>query len=299
MGTTRRGFALVELLLVLGVIGILIGLLLPAVQQARGSASRIACLNNLKQIGLALHNYHDSYGRFPPPDQVPWFDDQFPGPGWMVRILPQMEQDGLYQDAVDAFRRDPNPLDNPPHIGLATVVRSYVCPVDSRLLVPLTDQLGVRAAFTSYIGIGGGIPPGEQNGLPGVFGSETGVRITDITDGTSTTIAVGERPPPDSLQAGWWYPGWYANGEGERAPNNNIYFPPINIFGPNPSCLVTVSFGPGQTENPCDRFHLWSLHRGGANFLFADGSVRFLSYSAEPLMIPLATINGGEVVDVP
>jgi prepilin-type processing-associated H-X9-DG protein/prepilin-type N-terminal cleavage/methylation domain-containing protein len=298
----RSGVTLVELLVVLGIIGILLGLTLPAVQQAREAAGRVACQNNLKQVGLALHNFHDAHGQFPPLPVVPGSNaDPNAILGWMALILPQMEQDAFYQDSVLACRLDPDPLNDPPHVGLATVVKSYVCPDDGRLLAPLPDPFQVRAAFTSYIGTAGAIPPGAHVGLPGILGSEPGCRLTDVTDGTSQTIMVGERPPPEALLAGWWYPAeqLYGMDEGYRGPNNVIWFGSGTSFALEDGCIVRVAFGPGRLDNPCDRYHLWSLHPGGANFLFADGSVRFLPYSAASLMMPLATRNGGEVIDLP
>jgi prepilin-type processing-associated H-X9-DG protein/prepilin-type N-terminal cleavage/methylation domain-containing protein len=298
----RSGVTLVELLVVLGIIGVLLGLTLPAVQQAREAAGRLACQNNLKQIGLALHTFHDAHDRFPP---LPVASGTNSDPnyllGWMALILPEMEQNALYQESVLACRLDPDPLDDPPHVGLSTVVKSYVCPDDGRLLAPLTDPLQVRAAFTSYIGTAGAIPNGVLVGVPGILGSEPGCRLTDVTDGTSQTLMVGERPPPASLLAGWWYPAtWlYGKTEGYRGPNNIIWFGPGTSFALEDGCIVSTAFGPGRLDNPCDRFHLWSLHPGGANFLFADGSVRFLPYSVESLMMALATRAGGEVIELP
>ena len=296
----RSGFSLVELLVVTGLIGILAGLILPAVQQARGSATRVSCLNNMKQIGLALHNFHDAHGRFPPlPVRSAASGDPNEYLGWMALILPYVEQEPLYHVSVQACQTDPEPLHDPPHIGLATVVPVYVCPADSRLLTPLTDRnrYPVRAAFTSYIGISGALRPGAKISLPGALGDTPGCSLSQITDGTSQTIMVSERPPPDALQAGWWYPGlWYPPFL--RGPNNFIVLGAGRSFQEEP-CDVRKPFGPGRTDNPCDRFHLWSLHAGGANFLFADGSVRFLPYSALSLVIPLATRSGGEVVELP
>jgi prepilin-type processing-associated H-X9-DG protein len=218
----------------------------------------------------------------------------------MALILPELEQDALYRVSVEACILDADPLNNPPHVGLATVVRPYVCPDNTRMLSPLTDGLGLRAAFTSYIGISDAFPPGSLQALPGVFSGEAGCRITDITDGASQTIMVGERPPPDSLQAGWWYPAGWVYRPGFRGPNNVILFGDVsNPFNGDDGCFVRVALGPGRPDNPCDRWHLWSFHPGGANFLFADGAARFLPYSAEPLMIPLATRNGEEVIDLP
>jgi prepilin-type N-terminal cleavage/methylation domain-containing protein/prepilin-type processing-associated H-X9-DG protein len=296
----RGGFSLVELLVVIGVIGILIGLILPAVQQARESAARARCLNNLKQIGLALHNFHDSHGQFPPlPTRSPPGSDPNAYLGWMALILPEMDQRDLYRVSVQACQLETDTLHDPPHIGLATVVRSYVCPSDWRLWTPLTDEFHVRAAFTSYIGIASLLPPGAKVGLLGILGGSPGCRITDITDGTSLTILVGERPPPDSLQAGWWYPdfNWYCATL--RGPNNGMSLGDGRACIESDGCSVKVAAGPGRTDNRCDRLHFWSLHPGGANFLFADGAIHFPSYSGEPLIMALGSRDGGEVVDLP
>jgi prepilin-type processing-associated H-X9-DG protein len=295
----RMGFSLVELLVVIGLLGVLLGLALPAVQRVRESAGRVGCLNNLRQIGIGLHTFHDTQGQFPPlPGRSASKGDPNAILGWMALILPQMDQDALDKTSVQACRIDPNPLHNPPHVGLSTVVRSYVCPDDSRLLRPLTDRFQIQAAYTSYIGIGGAVPPGAQQSMSGVLELGQGCRLSDITDGTSQTLMVGERPPPDSLQAGLWYPGYWGYGIGFRGPNNTIIFGAWKMFGPDDDCSASRPFGPGRTANPCDRYHLWSFHPGGANFLFADGSACYLSYSAEPLMVALATRSGGEVVDL-
>jgi prepilin-type processing-associated H-X9-DG protein len=106
---------------------------------------------------------------------------------------------------------------------------------------------------------------------------------------------VGERPPPDNFQAGWWYSGFAGEGIGLRGPNNGLTLGDVPFFS-DPCNLTGVMFGPGDLRNPCDRYHLWSLHTGGAHFLFADGSVHFLTYAAAPLMIPLASRAAGDIV---
>lgn len=298
VGRLRAGFSLVELLVVIGVVGILVGLIIPAVQQVRASAARISCQNNLKQIGLALHNFHDTHGRFPPPPVplLPDGDDK-DCHGWMVWILPYIDQEPLYRVSAQACALDLDPLHNPPHMGLATVIPVYVCPADSRLLVPQTDRFHIQAAFTSYIANGGAVSPITKRSYAGALGDRPGSRLSQFTDGASQTFMVGERPPPDSFQAGWWYPRWWYL-PGLRGPNNYLVLGARNT-GEDDGCPVLRVFGPGRTDNPCDRHHLWALHPGGANFLFADASIHFLAYSAEPLIIPLATRNGGETVELP
>ena len=126
---------------------------------------------------------------------------------WMSLILPQMEQDNLWQTSVAACQADSITFHNPPHVAYATVVRAYACPADGRLLQPLVTPTEDRAAFTSYIGIAGtfGVVANNRIVTPrsrGVLGNSPGIRLTDITDGTSQTLMVGERPPPATLQAG-------------------------------------------------------------------------------------------------
>lgn len=307
----RGGFSLIELIIVIGLIGILLGLLLPAVQHARESAARASCQNNMRQIGLALHNYHDIYGRLPPykaQDRTLHTSDPESMLSWMALILPQMERENLWKQSRNACQVDRNPSHNPPHIGYATVVPSYLCPTDSRLFSPLTTPSGDVAAFTSYIGVSGSPVGGTKSSsgvslrlqvAPGVLGQFPGIRITDIRDGTSQTIMVGERPPPDSLQAGRWYTRLF-NREPAPGPDVFMSIPPAGLID-DPECSVRgAGFGPGRSDNPCDRYQLWSFHAGGANFLFADGSVRFLSHKAGAAVLPaLATRNGGEQVNLP
>ncbi len=214
---------------------------------------------------------------------------------WMALILPQVEQDALWRATEQAFQIKPRwPFDNPPHVGFAPVIKLYVCPNDGRLLSPLRDQDGFTAAYTSYLGVYGG-----RGGGDGVLGNSPGIRLTDITDGTSHTLMVGERPPPDTLQAGWWYNKMRLAGVWGHlyGPDGAMAVEPFPI--PSEPCQGPFRFGPGRTDNPCDRYHFWSLHPVGANFAFADGSVRFLSYTISPQLRDLATRNGGEVVELP
>jgi prepilin-type processing-associated H-X9-DG protein len=181
---------------------------------------------------------------------------------------------------------------------MAAVVKGYICPADGRWDKP-RDTHGVAAGFTSYIGILSVVPPGRTTGLEGMFGAGQN-RFSSVTDGLSQTIMVGERPPPDGLQAGWWYPGFLGSME-NPGPNNRLIVGPV-LLGSDDQCnMITpgIALGPGRTDNPCDRYHFWSLHSGGANFLFGDGSVRFLAYSANKTVFDLASRSGGEVVDLP
>lgn len=291
----HRGVTLIELLVVLGIVATLVGLLLPAVQRVREAAAKTKCRNNLRQIGLALHGHHDAYSILPPgmsplDPREPW-----PRLGWLTRLLPFLEQDALWRQAQEAYRIDRIPSANPPHIPFATPVAIFTCPLDPRVPEAQPTHHGRVAALTSYVGVLG--RDWEDDG--GVLFRGSRVRLTDITDGASNTLAAGERPPSADCWFGWWYAGFGQNGTGSldmllgvrerRVTGQYTYTCP-----PGP-----YHFGPGQFDDQCSAFHFWSPHAGGANFLLADGSVRFLRYSADPLLPALASRAGGEAIDAP
>jgi prepilin-type processing-associated H-X9-DG protein len=179
-----------------------------------------------------------------------------------------------------------------------------VCPDDPRLLQPLSNVDEDPAAFSSYLGVSGSPVGGSYISVgsslvlvnaPGVLGQTPGIRFADILDGMSQTLMVGERPPPQSLQAGRWYTATAPPSVLFPGPDESMPIPSSALLGD--ICIPSsTGFGPGQLSSPCDRFHFWSLHPGGAHFLFADGSARFLGYSAANIMPALATRAGGEIV---
>jgi prepilin-type N-terminal cleavage/methylation domain-containing protein/prepilin-type processing-associated H-X9-DG protein len=355
----RSGFTLIELLVVIAIIGVLISLLLPAVQKVREAANRTACINNMKQIGLALHNYHDTFKRFPPSlDEA----NYPPGTGsprpqwttywsWLAYILPFIEQDNLWNQGY-AWAQigsaggiwsqnslghwwpwgdfwDANPV--PPNPALGTPVKTYICPSEPRNLTVQYENIGngvdqsTAIAFTEYLGVDGirGDDRLDTNGNPsdrsGILISSnwnlaTKVNFASITDGTSNTLMVGERPPSVDLFYGWWFAGAGFDGSGEGditlGARAVVYAPTIYTTvagsGPSISCPLTkVGFQPGTINDPCDQVHFWSWHPAGANWLFGDGSCRFINYGidsnppaltpATPLM-QMCTRNGGENV---
>ena len=217
---------------------------------------------------------------------------------WLATLLPYIEENALYHRAKQTAQAAENVQDLLQHQGMQTVVRLYVCPTDARLRAVHTDAWGTTAALVSYIG-SRGVVGSDMRALSGAI---PGVKLEEVIDGASTTIAMGERPPPDSFQAGWWYPNINYHHVGFRGPHLSLFVGETSMFlgGGGIDCRVTLrATGPGRTSNPCDRFHFWSLHGGGSNFLFVDGSVRFLSYSADPILPALISINGGEPVTVP
>ncbi len=290
----RPAFTLLELLVVIGIIGVLIALILPAVQKIRATANKAECTNNLKQIGLALQQYHGNHGRFPAGVSYQNDKDPYPHQSWLAKLLPYIEQDELWRLTQKAYQLDRYPADNPPHVGFDTVIPFYTCPSDSRAQTA-QESRGYHVALTSYLGCEGV----NLNTRDGVLFLDSHIRMADISDGTSKTIMAGERPPGPDFWFGWWYAGY-----GQRKPTGSgdmvLGVREINDAIDLTACPVgPYSFAPGSLKNDCDVLHFWSLHPGGANFLFCDGSVHFLTYDAAPIMPALATRAGGEAVSIP
>ena len=299
-----RGFTLIELLVVIAIIGVLIGLILPAVQAAREAARRMQCSNNLKQIGLALHNYESSQGVFPPGYVSAVVNNQDVGAGWAwgSMILPQMEQSNL----VNAINFSLSVAD-PANSTLDLVrVANYLCPSDStKALVPVRDATNTNTVDTvsgsNYVGVFGvgeiGDAPGNGAGL---FYRNSRVGFREILDGTSQTFMVGERSHNLS------YATWTARSPGGWLYKTSSFEGGTDQFvNANDEQAFTMVLGPIGTEdlprtpnNP--RAHVedyWSYHPGGVNFLFADGSVRMVKNGIAPAVYQaLATRAGGEVV---
>lgn len=296
----RQGATLVELLVVIAIISALFGITLPAIQKARHALMRVQCANNMRQMGFAIHQYHDSLGRLPPGASDGRRSNKFPFMSWHAHLLPWLEQENLWNTTVQAYQRDRFPFDNPPHVGLATVLQIWACPADGRTLS--TEFYGDKEiALTNYLGVEGT----NLAKRDGVFFLNSKLWLPAITDGLSNTLLVGERPPSPEFRFGWWYAG---SGQGSGGSLDSVLgVREMNLFagggpfgGAYRNCPAgPYVFGAGRLENPCDVFHFWSLHPGGANFLLADGSVHFLSYSADAVLPALATRSGGEVSGLP
>jgi prepilin-type processing-associated H-X9-DG protein/prepilin-type N-terminal cleavage/methylation domain-containing protein len=294
MRLRRAGFTLLELVVVIAIMGVLIGVTLAAVQRVRGAAARAKCQNNMRQIGFALHHYHDARGGLPPGLTSGASGNPYPYVSWLTRLLPYVEHGDLWRQTEDAYARDANFLDDPPHICLSTWVPLYTCPSDGRTQGFGETPTGKRVAFTSYLGMEGT----NQFTADGVLYADSHVRFGEVLDGLSNTLMVGERPPSFDLRLGWWYAGWGQSQDGSAEMVLGVR--EKNYWNNGGSCAPgPYHYGPGRASNRCDVFHFWSPHPGGANFLFCDGSVRFLSYSADPIMPALATRAGGEHVTVP
>jgi prepilin-type processing-associated H-X9-DG protein len=304
---------LIELLVVIAIIAILIGLLLPAVQKVREAAARTQCINNMKQHGIALHGHHDAL-TFLPQGQSP-YTSAFPFEGawsWMSFILPYAEQDNIYRQAKTFASSGGsnwyawyNPM-------CAQKMKLFVCPADGRgQQVYLGAPSGISdQALTCYLGNAGtaDLPSTTANGI--LFQSSK-LKLTEITDGTSNTIMVGERPPNSNLEYGWWLAAYgYGAGRGVAdcvMTSNDIalanYFITNYSAAPNLPCdrpaAQKIGLQPGNPNMGCDAAHYWSFHSGGSNFLMGDGSVKFLTNNLNSLLPALSTRNGGEVANIP
>ncbi len=293
MRHSRTGFTLVELLVVIAIIGILVALLLPAVQMAREAARRMSCSNNLKQVGLALHNYHDAHRRLPPgwvgtdPATRRALATGEPGWGWASMILPYLEQENV-SDNLIVFERS---LLDPVHrAAREQVLPVYKCPSDAGDL--LVFDLGreddpattlVRLAAANYVGVFGtselhdceSVPLGVECRGNGIFAHNSKTRFADIDDGLSNTFMVGER------SSRYGYSTWVgAASEGDEAL--------ARILG-------VADHAPNSAQAHLDDFS--SQHPQGAHFLMADGSVQMIVESMDLAEYrALATRQGNEIL---
>lgn len=298
----RKAVSLVEVLVVIAIISLLILLALPAIQKVRSAADRVHCSANLRQIGIALQHRQASHGKFAI-SPVSGGKQRFLG--WMVHLLPELEHEAMYSKAVQDLEKSPDTSSDNTHSGLSTIIPHFICASDSRLRSPSTIDGIFTVAYTSYIGILNVQMWETHRFLTAPLGMRN-PSLALIRDGTSNTAMVSERPPPNNpIHAGSWYTGYYYSGNPYRCEGPHSCMDlgpdavkPVTLTGCQEKCAIRNYLGPGRLDNPCDRFHLWSLHGPGANFLFADGSVRFLGYSADAIIPRLFSVDGGEIVEL-
>jgi prepilin-type N-terminal cleavage/methylation domain-containing protein/prepilin-type processing-associated H-X9-DG protein len=322
----RRAFTLIELLVVIAIIGVLIALLLPAVQKVREAANRIKCQNNLKQLGLALHNYHDTIGTFPAGQWCPNLQNNGPvyhyNRGcWFQNLLPFVEQTALFQQ-VDAY--DQAHLNMLHYIcdapGHQTHVLTFQCPADPNAGKDITqwnpagtgpsdgtpqNSQGFHGNYVLCSGSTVFNPPSSPDGrdLNGIFFVQSKTRISDITDGTSNTFLSSEiNLVPDVLTG-----GPCCEGNDLRGRYYNSYFGDTmftTLQPPNTSlpditdlCIDLPRYAPCTESVSSAQHYARSYHSGGVNAGLADGSVRFIANAINPqTYLALGSRNGGEVI---
>jgi prepilin-type processing-associated H-X9-DG protein len=311
----QRSFTLIDLLVVIAIIGVLIALLLPAVQSTREAARRVQCTNNLKQLGLALHNHHDLHGNFPPGRVRSRVDGVGLVFSAFARILPQLDQAAVYNSINFTLNADRGALGGPQNAtARATRIALFLCPTDTASDADKPDQ----APNNYQMNVGTLHPVAENNGI--LF-ENSRVRIADIADGTSQTALLSELARSPNLKAndtievpgraivsyettctpnGPAKPSARGNRWIYGAPNHTMYSHHRVPNDPLPDCRGGVPFG-DATNAEWDRLSIdsaaRSLHPGGINILFSDGSVRFVADTISiRIWRPLGARAGGEIV---
>jgi prepilin-type N-terminal cleavage/methylation domain-containing protein len=325
----RRAFTLVELLVTLAIIGVLAGLLVPAVQASRESARQSQCGNSLRQLGLALHGFHQAKAEFPlarqatrtslgpssfavlpahlvgvaeTPITYPLKPEQVGS--WLLRIQPFMET-----SEIVALWSTPTDLEQAYAMfwkvsGMR--VSHYTCPSDA-LAAQGTNPWGY--AMTSYLAVSGNDEYVDDEGHAsnarnGVFPTQNWtwsrrpkITMAKITAGLGKVVMVGERPPSSNRYFG----RWNMTDFDTVMANPNMEFSVIPADGAGRPCPSPGYFGPADPVDPCAATHFWSFHPGGGTWLMADGAVTFMTYAAGPTVLPgMSSIDGsasdGQVV---
>lgn len=318
-----RGFTLVELLVVIAIIGVLIALLLPAVQQAREAARRMQCSNHIKQLGLAVHNYHDTFGKLPynRSPQTGSGSSRGRGASWFVRLLPFLEQSAAYDqlEFTGDFTHQDAPNVNTDVLSRFAVEGLY-CPSSPLPRFATWDKHGVayEAQRANYVGIEGSYFKGGTvstvstdvnhsyygniyyNGtIVGIWSGQSAIGFSALTDGTSNTMFVSEQSnyqfngttQVDRAVSNYWGGAWAAGACGGSSPGNWVQNGtslrwPIGTYG-----------GTGNDRDFSQNSALTSAHPGGVMGGMGDGSVRFLSETVNfAVLTALCDRQDGSVV---
>ena len=313
----RQAFTLVELLVVIAIIGVLVALLLPAVQAARESARRMQCTNNLRQMTLACHNFESAFKYWPltapsGPDGMMIYNGAYHAAppasgrtvgGWAIQLLEFHEQGAYLTDVIRA--KTLNEVVAARNKMAATAIPIYQCPSDALIRENWVDtRTGQTYTLGSYVAVTGNDEWVENDGSftrtgrnarNGMFAKNSNspktrrpnyIRLGSVLDGLSNTIAISERP--------------VVRGHTSRSiwtgiESTLLATPSINSIDFR-NCQLPSFYRRGSIDQLCSLSHFWSLHPGGANFTMADGSVRIISYNVEQSIISAtASRNGGEI----
>lgn len=286
----RAGFTLIELLVVIAILATLIGLLLPTVQKIREASAQTQCQNNLRNIGLACHNFHDANYAFPrctirPRGTTP------------VNGQPSGNLNIWASGSYESWIREVTPFIEQPNARAQDSLRLFVCPLDPRG----PDYKLPTYGFTWYVGI----YPNHGNENTGIIIDDSRlktaflVKVPSVTDGLSNTILLAERPPPPDGQWGWW-DSTCCDDDVLSAVRGNMGLYHSWINGPCPNPAV---YHRGDVQDACAFNSVWSVHTSGGNFCMGDGSVRSISYTLgnmplgdTTILEALSTRSGGEIV---
>ena len=293
----RRGISLVELMVVASILAVIMGLLLPAVQFARSTARRISCQNKMRQIGTAIHMHADTFQALPSGTNLSGNRRYL---SWCVPLLPFLEQQNEFSLAEEGVSQSNNVFDVLKHPLLQQSNVAFGCSEDPRVNLPAYAVNSLKlVGLLSYLGCAGT----NYKQRDGVIFAGSSIRWKQISDGLSNTLLVGERPPSQGNDFGWWYAGV---GYATQAPTDARA---VGILDHSLGTreLAISPFGdcdsgdnyfhlPSNLRDECSAGYYWSLHRGGANFLLCDGSTHFISYTVSPeVMDKLGTRAGGDI----
>ncbi len=276
-GTARPGFTLLELLVVIAIIGLLLAIILPAVQMARASARNLQCRNNLRNLGLAFHTFHDTHQFFPRntvrPRGTSPVDGEPPGSLW-----------NWHKGTYETWNREIMSHIEQPGAREQDAILLLGCPSDPRGPTYRIPTYG----FTWYVGVYSN-PYTENNGIvidDSKLKTSFTVSISMVTDGTTNTILLGERPPPDDTKWGWWDSRCCIEDTISPAKGDRHIFS-HGVYG---KCPDPAYYDRGDVRDDCAFHALWSNHQAGGNFCMGDGSVRTITYESGTTSIGKSTL---------
>ncbi len=288
-----KGFTLVELLVTISIIGVLVAILLPAVQTVREASRRVSCANNQRQLALAIHSYESSFGVLPPTLGSRRKEDFLLH--WQAILTPFVEQAPIFSRIKDNLEKGDHVFYMAERVARLS---GFECPSDPEHGLLIEADTG-KFAFTSYCGVGG-IQLIEDDGVFVSLSNEArrvdrGISFAEIRDGLSNTLMIGERPPNDA-----------GNGYGAWLGSQNPAAAAIGVGETRESLIGNISltgcdgdnfdFRPAIRGSKCGWTHHWSYHPGGANFALSDGSVHFVTYEIETdALHALATREAGDL----